>query len=873
MDVSPSRNSAGSDGKLVSNSLPPGRKDLSKSIPKLTGELIFKQKNESTKPPPATEVIAVEGSANVTSSSNTITLEPTPVPTLTSATESKPHLARSKTLASAQNTVYTKIPMKRATGTSATTKTVITPRYNQRQQMRSASKISLTIKELGGGGTKVDSNVSKLSFKANTSTNLKPPSHLKAQTTRGNVGARISKRSGRSMTHSIQPKYVCSQFLLYPPLLGSTISCHSNSEIRKGDEPLQQLTKISSSAGDHESSGSGQILSARERVAENNKLKVFEGLQRKLQDMQTDFMLKFETLKLTSPDKLKADYKFITMVKNDEYKLLLKEDHMLKMPKKLPADSVNDFKEKVRAAVNGCLMCLMDNLKELQSAKGEGAERTLNLEETHNKLENDQCKKLHDLFECVNSLANARDTEMDAQIVRMQKEIQEGRKALQLSEKRLAEIKAVHTEELEALQKELKEKTDADVAKRETQIAELNRKLRSLEKQHDKLKTTLQQNTEECTHEHTEKAKLLDELKSCKESIQALNKKLTHAESQLNHEKKDKHDKNEIIQKLEVDLDKAKREIEEALQAKPQPEQPHHEKELKKEIHKLKGKIETLEKEKQEFVEQELMLQEKVTAMDKLRNKIAELEERNRELLEREKIAEENTELPKENKAEVSSTHIPTKFDINCVLLNIQLQRLLQSEAEKHREIDKLKTELTKALFNMEQLEEQIRRDQQLLEVRSELINSLQTNDNSQRIHLEQMFVEVGEKNSTINELNNELRTKSEEFHNLFSTLSNKQMELSRQEHMIKLLEESNERSQMLRVKQEEKIGRMEEEIAHLKQTIAIYQHNVLGNAGCKNLIYQPIAGSDDYNENLYYYTSERRRKRQVDINVKKYET
>ncbi|XP_017479664.1 PREDICTED: interaptin isoform X3 [Rhagoletis zephyria] len=831
MDVSPSRNSAGSDGKLVSNSLPPGRKDLSKSIPKLTGELIFKQKNESTKPPPATEVVAVEGAANVTSSSNTITLEPTPVPTLTSTTESKPHLARSKTLASAQNTVYTKIPMKRATGTSATTKTVITPRYNQRQQMRSASKISLTIKELGGGGTKVDSNVSKLSFKANTSTNLKPPSHLKAQTTRGNVGARISKRSA------------------------SAISCHSNSEIRKADEPLQQLTKISSSAGDHESSGSGQILSARERVAENNKLKVFEGLQRKLQDMQTDFMLKFETLKLTSPDKLKADYKFITMVKNDEYKLLLKEDHMLKMPKKLPADSVNDFKEKVRAAVNGCLMCLMDNLKELQSAKGEGAERTLNLEETHNKLENDQCKKLHDLFECVNSLANARDTEMDAQIVKMQKEIQEGKKALQLSEKRLAEIKAVHTEELEALQKELKEKTDADVAKRETQIAELNRKLRSLEKQHDKLKTTLQQNTEECTHEHTEKAKLLDELKSCKESIQALNKKLTHAESQLNHEKKDKHDKNEIIQKLEVDLDKAKREIEEALQAKPQPEQPHHEKEFKKEIHKLKGKIETLEKEKQEFVEQELMLQEKVTAMDKLRNKIAELEERNRELLEREKIAEENTELPKENKAE--------------------LQRLLQSEAEKHREIDKLKTELAKALFNMEQLEEQIRRDQQLLEVRSELINSLQTNDNSQRIHLEQMFVEVGEKNSTINEvwLNNELRTKSEEFHNLFSTLSNKQMELSRQEHMIKLLEESNERSQMLRVKQEEKIGRMEEEIAHLKQTIAIYQHNVLGNAGCKNLIYQPIAGSDDYNENLYYYTSERRRKRQVDINVKKYET
>uniref|UniRef100_A0A034VDD7 Uncharacterized protein n=1 Tax=Bactrocera dorsalis TaxID=27457 RepID=A0A034VDD7_BACDO len=219
-----------------------------------------------------------------------------------------------------------------------------------------------------------------------------------------------------------------------------------------------------------------------------------------------------------------------------------------------------------------------------------------------------------------------------------------------------------------------------------------------------------------------------------------------------------------------------------------------------------------------------------------------------RDLLAREKTALENVELPKEFQAE--------------------LCRLRQSEAEKVREIEKLKIQLSKAHYNIEQLEEQIRRDQQLLEVRSELINSLQTNDHTQRIQLDQIFAEVGVKNNTINELNNDLRTKSEEFQNLFNTLSNKQMELSRQEHMIKLLEESNERSQMLRVKQEEKIGRMEEEIARLKQTIALYQHNVLGNTGCKNLIYQPVVGAEDYNENLYYYTSERRRKRQ-DLQMK----
>lgn len=98
------------------------------------------------------------------------------------------------------------------------------------------------------------------------------------------------------------------------------------------------------------------MLSARERVAENNKLKVFESLQRKLQDMQTDFMQKFESLKLSSPDKLKTDFKFITMVKSDECKLVLKEDHMVKMPKRLRKCCV-DF--AVQGYYNSCSSFLL----------------------------------------------------------------------------------------------------------------------------------------------------------------------------------------------------------------------------------------------------------------------------------------------------------------------------------------------------------------------------------------------------------------------------------------------------------------------------------------------------------------------------------
>ncbi|KAL9922431.1 uncharacterized protein ACN427_002991 [Glossina fuscipes fuscipes] len=206
----------------------------------------------------------------------------------------------------------------------------------------------------------------------------------------------------------------------------------------------------------------------------------------------------------------------------------------------------------------------------------------------------------------------------------------------------------------------------------------------------------------------------------------------------------------------------------------------------------------------------------------------------------------------------------------------MEVAKLRQSEAEKRREIEKLKIELSKAQYNGVQLEEQVKRDQQLLDVRSKLINSLQTNEKDQRIHTEGLYAQVAEKNNIINELNNELRIKSEEFRNLFTTISAKQMELSNQEHMIKLLEESNDRSQMLRVKQEEKIGRMEEEIAHLKQTMAAYQNNVLSsnntNNTCKSQLFAPVTPREKYNENYHYYTSQRKRKRQVDISVKKYE-
>ena len=69
-------------------------------------------------------------------------------------------------------------------------------------------------------------------------------------------------------------------------------------------------------------------------------------------------------------------------------------------------------------------------------------------------------------------------------------------------------------------------------------------------------------------------------------------------------------------------------------------------------------------------------------------------------------------------------------------------------------------------------------------------------------------------------QMNHEITAKAEELQNLFSTLGTKQMELTRQEHIIKRLEENNDRNQRLRVKQEEKICRLENEISELKNVM-----------------------------------------------------
>lgn len=65
--------------------------------------------------------------------------------------------------------------------------------------------------------------------------------------------------------------------------------------------------------------------------------------------------------------------------------------------------------------------------------------------------------------------------------------------------------------------------------------------------------------------------------------------------------------------------------------------------------------------------------------------------------------------------------------------------------------------------------------------------------------------------------MKHEISAKAEELENTISTLSAKQMEITRQEHIIKMLEENDERIQRFRIKQEERIAKLESDNAEFK--------------------------------------------------------
>ncbi|TMW49363.1 hypothetical protein DOY81_005559 [Sarcophaga bullata] len=797
------------------------KEESTKAIPKpgRFNKTLGKNANKNqSKTSLATSIKSQKGSTTVLSKKATTTVLPA-----ASAANPKTTTAKSRIPAMTRNIPATTTPTTTITTTNTTTTTTT--------QGKAKSTAALQHKNLSTSGKTVTEKsaetkkslhlrmppVSLANPHSNTEPETKSPTAAtpnatsKSQSARSSSGGPVPGINKRSISNASTRSTPCS---------------------RKKDEFETNLRKMCSTAGDQ------------------NRI---ETLEKKLKATQTEFLKEIQNLKDMAPDKLNCEYKFITVIKNDESKLIVKDDELRQLPKKFPAASVNDFKEKLKNHMEQWFSSVKTHLK---NSKDPHNSDLIKIKE---KLEHLECLKSHDLLSYIDDLCSHNEEDTELKFKKLKSDLEESQKALKKSEKMLNDLQKEHEEQRQKWEKEIKLKQDTDIHKKEQEIKDLHKKLKAHEKQLDLLKISSQTTEKDMENE---KVKLIDELTTVRESLVLTTKKLQVAEQQFAQEKR-------VIKRLENELQEKKK-LEESLsemtakvgelQAKPKSkDKPCKECiEHLKRINELNSKIETLDAQQAGVIQQKEKLEKELIDQAKLKDKIREMEAKIKDLQKQLEHKAKTVEVIPESSKDAQAEY----------------GKFRQVEAERRREIEKLKTELSKAQFNMCQLEQQIERDQQLLDVRSELINSLQTNEKNHRIHMEELFAQVGEKNNTITELNAELQAKSEEFRNLITNLSAKQMELVNQEHIIKLLEESNERSQMLRVKQEEKIGRMEEELAHLKQTISIYQGNILAGNGNKQLLFAPIPAptSPDYNQNFYYYASQRKRKRQVDINVKKYE-
>nr|XP_016927845.1 nuclease SbcCD subunit C isoform X2 [Drosophila suzukii] len=509
------------------------------------------------------------------------------------------------------------------------------------------------------------------------------------------------------------------------------------------------------------------------RVIELNKLRAFEAQRKKLEYMQSDFMHKLRTLGSQFPGN--TAYKFVALVINDECKVVVHGDDLLRLPKNLPTASINDLKHRCRGIVDLGFMLFYDYLPFIQRSKNEFEAREKR-EEIRNKLGSLVNRKMTSIVEEIDHLCGPGSSRPELCNNQLYREMADLRLQKQHMEGRYFDVKKEHLDEMNKLRSEYEVKMAAQLANRDQTISDLRKNL---------------QRSEELVNEQTirlaEKNKTLVSEDGTLEELRA-----EMAQVKLANQR--------MLQRLEeadVGLQRARSSVDKHI-----------------------GQITYLEGELKEARELIVNLQKRPDCMDKgIVEKdliIADL-----------KLQLQNIEQHKNvlNKQVVNALKHHTDFEElsgkykNAMVQISDLKESLKITTTKSEFHSKAEEQLRKEIAK---LREQMALDQQMLTARSELINNLQKTEQENRAKLDQMYYQV----------NNELASKEEEFRNLFETLTSKQTEVRRQDHVIQLLKEQHSRVSLARAGQGERNAAMEKEINDLKNTLRDYARVIIGNNG-----------------------------------------
>lgn len=149
-----------------------------------------------------------------------------------------------------------------------------------------------------------------------------------------------------------------------------------------------------------------------------------------------------------------------------------------------------------------------------------------------------------------------------------------------------------------------------------------------------------------------------------------------------------------------------------------------------------------------------------------------------------------------------------------------ELTQLRENNFEKEKEIKLLKTKLAKSKQEVKQKIEEIRLHQRVLKVRSNLVNCLNGEPVSNDLPIADLRAEIMQQGCFIAQVNNELESKAEELQEILTSLGTKHITYSRQENIIKMLEESKARNQEIQDSQANRIEQLQNEVSKLKDFI-----------------------------------------------------
>ncbi|KPU76080.1 uncharacterized protein Dana_GF12073, isoform F [Drosophila ananassae] len=536
------------------------------------------------------------------------------------------------------------------------------------------------------------------------------------------------------------------------------------------------------------------------RILEMNKIRVVDVQQKKLENMQSEFMAKIRSLGSLAKE-LKGVYKFVAMVVNDECKLIMHEDDMLRLPRNIPTESVNDLKNRCRYIVDTGFMMFYDFMPLIQHAKSD-QEAQEKREQLRAQLKNAVNRKINGIIEEIDELCRTKGVRDESSNSLLYREINDLRVQKTNMETRYFDLKKEHIELMNQQKDELEAKMAAELAVRDHCVLELKKSLRRSEELVGELNIELAEKNDDLKSESNTISKLRSELDDLNTVNNRIRKRLEDADLGLERAHKSVTKNEEKISYLEDELKEA-REFIVNLQKRPDPldDKSMGEKDLI--IADLKLKL-------QNFEHHRNMMQKQVSSAVK---QLAEFEELN------------------------------CKYQTVAVQVNELREQLRNSDAKLMTQA-RIEEQLRK---DLEKLREQAGRDQKMLSMRSELINNLQENEKESQNKINKMYYQANEKDTLLKQVSNELASKDEEFRNLFGTLTFKQKEVRRQEHIIKLLEEQNSRNTMLRAKQDERNAAMQAEIVNLKRTIHKYSKIIIGNNGQRFFEVVPADECSDY--------------------------